>query len=358
MKGATQDIWSFRFYEIGPDGKRHYNRVRIGPKAQYPTESAAREAVEGLKLSANKASRFRPSPVLINSLIDRYLREELPERASTRFAYSSLLRCWIKPKWGNIVVDQLKALLVEHWLKSLELSPKTKANIRNLMHVLYECARRWELADKNPIELVRQSARRRETPRRLSIEEMRLLIARLEEPHRTMVVLACCLGLRIGEILGLQWGDVDLMNGALSIRRSVYQYHIGPTKTPNSEAALPIAPEILFALRQWHAHATYQSVSDFVFASSKGGPKDADRLRQDVLQPAALHAGLGAIGWHTLRHSYATALDIAGARMKVAQELMRHANITTTMDVYTGVMDRDKRETAGRVAAAVLGQSQ
>jgi len=63
---------------------------------------------------------------------------------------------------------------------------------------------------------------------------------------------------------------------------------------------------------------------------------------------------LEPVCWHSLRHSYATALDIAGACMKVAQELVRHSGMTTTMDVYTEAMERDKRETAGRVATAVL----
>jgi len=145
------------------------------------------------------------------------------------------------------------------------------------------------------------------------------------------------------------------LNGTLEIRRSVYQYHVGLAKTPNSEAVLPTAPEVASALKSWLAQASYRSDGDFVFASARGGPRDADKLRERVLQPAADRAKLGKIGWHSLRHSFATALDVAGARMKVAQELMRHSSITTTMDVYTGAVERDKKETAGRVAAAVLG---
>jgi integrase len=144
----------------------------------------------------------------------------------------------------------------------------------------------------------------------------------------------------------------------LNIRHSVYQYHVGPAKTEYSEAALPLAPELVSALSHWLAQASYRAGTDFVFASAKGRVRDADKLREYVLQPAAARAGLGKIGWHSLRHSFATALDVAGARMKVAQELMRHSSITTTMDVYTGAVDRDKRETAGRVAAAVLGSIQ
>jgi site-specific recombinase XerD len=82
------------------------------------------------------------------------------------------------------------------------------------------------------------------------------------------------------------------------------------------------------------------------------------KLREKVLQPAADRAELGKIGWHSLWHSFATALDVAGARRKAAQEWMRRSGITTTMDVYTGTAERDKRETAGRVATAVLGKIQ
>ena len=155
------------------------------------------------------------------------------------------------------------------------------------------------------------------------------------------------LGLRVGEILGLQWGDVDLLNATLTVRRSVYQYHVGPAKTPYSEAALPLAPEVVSALGNWLAQASYRADGDFVFPSAKGGPRDADKLRENVLQPAADRAKLGKIGWHSLRHSFATALDVAGARMKVAQALMRHASITTTMDIYTGTVERDKEKPPG-----------
>jgi integrase len=357
VKGAKLDVWTFRFYQPGADGNREYRRIRVGTTEQYPTETAALKALEGLRLSVNSGKLQVANPTF-GAVVERYQREELPERPSTRFSYKSLLKKWIQPKWGDFSVTEIRTLEVEHWLKSLQLAPKTKANLRNLMHALFDCARRWELVDANPIELVRQSARRQTAPRRLTVEEIRRLLDQLGEPYRTMVILAACLGLRVGEILGLQWGDVDLLNGGLEIRRSVYQYHIGPAKTPYSEAKLPLAPEVVSALSKWFGQAEYRAGTDFVFASARGGPRDAAKLRENVLQPAADRAELGKIGWHSLRHSFATALDVAGARMKVAQELMRHSSITTTMDVYTGTVERDKRETAGRVATAVLGKIQ
>ena len=177
----------------------------------------------------------------------------MSQRYSTRAAYGSLLRLWIKPMWGNIRLDQIEPLDVEHWLKSLDLAPKTKANIRNLMHLLYECSLRWKLVEANPIELVRQSAKLLKTPRKLTVEEFQKLLDELKDPYRTMVILAGCLGLLVGEILGLQWQDVDLLSGRLHIRRDVYQYVVDEVKTSTSEASLPLAPEVKVELVQWRS---------------------------------------------------------------------------------------------------------
>lgn len=354
VKRAKHDVWTFRFYKVGPDGKRGYKRVTVWTKDQYPTETAALKAVDALRLSANTGNPAG-DPVLFNVLVERFRREGLPDRFSTRSSYSSLLRRHIQPRWGGTVINQFRPLEIEAWLKSLVLAPNTKSHIRNLMHLLFQWARRWELVESNPVQLVRQSKRRKKTPRRLMVEEFRRLLEKLTEPCRTMAILASCLGLKIGEILGLRWSDVNFLEGTLSIQRSVYQYHVGPAKTSSSEATLPLAKEVIEVLQKWRSQAQYRAGFDWVFASDKGGLRDGDKLREKILQPAADRAELGKVGWHSLRHSFATALDAAGARMKVAQELMRHANIATTMDVYTGAMEMDKREASAQVAQSFLG---
>jgi integrase len=137
---------------------------------------------------------------------ERFLDEELSKRFSTHSSYLSILRRHIKPRSDDISIAKIRSLEVERWLKSLQLAPKTKANIWNLMYLLFECARRWELIGRNPIELVKQQIRRQTIAKRLCVEEFQKLIGELSEPCRTMAILAACLGLRIGEVLGLQWG--------------------------------------------------------------------------------------------------------------------------------------------------------
>jgi hypothetical protein len=102
--------------------------------------------------------------ITVGGLIEQYISQELPKRYSTQRSYLSVVRGWILPKWGEYPLAHVKAIAVEQWLRSLSLAPKTKTHIRNLMHLLYENARRWELIERNPIELVRQSSQRLSIP--------------------------------------------------------------------------------------------------------------------------------------------------------------------------------------------------
>jgi integrase len=116
----------------------------VGTASQYPTAAAARKAVQALLLKINSDAPQRALVGLaLGTLIDRYIQEELPERYSTRVSYLSALNRHIKPKWGDIPLDRVKAMVAEDWLKQLELAPKTKAHIRSLMHLLFRCAERW-----------------------------------------------------------------------------------------------------------------------------------------------------------------------------------------------------------------------
>src|SRR6266700_1511748 len=95
------------------------------------------------------------------------------------------------------------------------------SKIRNLMSALYSHAIRWEWAEKNTIKSVRQSAKRMRTPDVLTPEEITALLNKLPEPLRTACELDAFTGLRRGELLGLQWQDVDFEDLVIHVRRSV-----------------------------------------------------------------------------------------------------------------------------------------
>src|SRR6185437_12383774 len=142
----------------------------LGSIADLPNKTAARNKASEFLAPLNGGHR-QIGPITMAELIARYRRDELPERRSTRAAYTSLLARWIEPRWGALKLSDVKATDVEAWLKGIELATKTRANIRQLFHVLFECARRWELTAENPISLVRQSAKRSRALAKLSVAQ-------------------------------------------------------------------------------------------------------------------------------------------------------------------------------------------
>ena len=101
---------------------------------------------------------------------------------------------------------------------------KGKGHLKNQMRILFNCAMRWELLpyQANPMGLVRvrDSSKRVRVPAALTIEQFQEVLLHIPEPYRTMCVVAGCLGLRISEVLGLQWCDFDWEKHQVQIRRS------------------------------------------------------------------------------------------------------------------------------------------
>jgi integrase len=92
-----------------------------------------------------------------------------------------------------------------------------------------------------------------------------------------------------------------------------------------------------------------------VFASYDGKPFHAAPIQQDYFRPAGHAVGLkGELGWHTFRHSYRSMLDASGAPIGVQQKLMRHAQVSTTMNVYGSAYMEGKREAHSKVVQMVL----
>ena len=350
----TEDVWQFRYYETTAEGRRCRRSKIIGTLGQYPTRTDALRIVERFRVRLNLQHRFG-RPVTLDALTDHYIEKELPQlRYGTQQAHLSTLNRWIRPRWGGCLLDEIQQMEVEQWLRSLPLAPKSKVNLRSLFHLLYQHGRRWEFTDANPIELVRQRSGRRSIPRVLSVHDIRLVLEELAEPYRTMVLVAACLGLRASELIGLQWGDLNLEDLTLLVQRSVVHGRVGETKTEASRVPLPVDPRLADALKKQWRRSTYREPSDWVFANRAGKPRWQESILQRQIKPAAMRAGIGKIGWHTFRHSYSSLLRRVGADIKVQQELLRHSTIQSTMNVYTQAMSEGKRAANSVVVRSIL----
>lgn len=203
-------------------------------------------------------------------------------------------------------------------------------------------------------------ARSGSTPQTLTAEEFMALFDKLPDRERAMGTICATTGLRISEVHGLKWEDIDSTTGQANVLRSVVDGAVGRCKTEASQQPVPLDQLTLEELQSWRAVTMYAADSDWVFASERlfgKMPVWAVSSLQRVLQPAAKRAGITkSIGWHMFRHTYSSLLCEYGNDMNVVQELMRHAKVSTTMEVYTHARMEKKREAQSKVVDVLFGR--
>ena len=366
------DVWEFRFRDHTKPGLPM--RQMTLSTLEYPTETAARRALqeELLRINGSEAYIAQRSPTF-GTVLDKFIADErLKEikayrpgdivdeglKYSTTTGYLSVIKQHLRPKWGEVQLTDIKPLAVQEWLRQLDLSRKTKQNIKAVFHRMVELAMLWELtpAQRNPLSLVEikgGSSRPRRKKSIITPGQFQQICDRLEEPFRTMVVIAMCLGLRVSEILALKWSDFDFEDGTLMITRGTVHARIGRVKTDYSEDEMPLHPVFAEILLAWQAGCP-ASEEGWVFPNpNTGGVWHASVLQGDVLVPTGKDVGIERLGWHTFRHSYRSMLDACGAPVGVQQKLMRHAQVSTTMK-YGNAYMTEKRKAHGAVVQMVL----
>ena len=224
------------------------------------------------------------------------------------------------------------------------------------LSVLFNHAIRHEFLPQggNPISMVRQSAKRMRAPDILEVSELINLFDQLAHRDRAMVLLDVVTGLRRSELIGLKWLDVNFEELELSVTRSVYRQRVGRCKTEISRKPVPLDPWVAEELLSWKRAAPYNQPEDWVFASTrKRGkqPYSPDSLLKRCIRPAAERAKITKhIGWHTFRRTFSTLLKANGEDVKTVQELLRHATVKMTLEVYTQAVTPAKRNAQSKVA--------
>jgi integrase len=378
--------WQFRWRSRYPDGSLRPCKKTIGPVTEYPLNSKKlQDVLLGLRIKVNTNPSTKLGPITVTALVDHYERIELrePEDEESGRAYSTrcrlkwLLHRWVVPRWGKLNIQDIKTVAVEHWLGTLKkensqggerLARGTRAKIRNAMSALYNHAIRWEFIDRNPItgpvkgSGVRVSSKRMSIPDILTIEEMQKLISAVRLRERVLIFLDMVTGLRRGELAGLKWEDIDLLNLQINVSRSVVDQHVGKCKTEVSQKPVPIDPYIAQDLLEWYRHTPYRAPSHWVFStnSNRAGNKRGKqplwlcKIMGYHIRPVAKKLGIEKrIGWHTFRRTYSTLLKDNGEDVKVVQELLRHSSTKMTLDVYAQALTPSKRAAQRKVVQMI-----
>jgi integrase len=286
----------------------------------------------------------------------------MPARASTKRGYDAWIDNHILPRWGDSPITDLQARPVELWLQSLALSPKSKLHIRGLLSVLWEYAM-WRgdvLTQRNPMELVsiKGASHRTRKPRSLTVEQFHSLLEAFggDVCWRTMLLVAVSFGLRISELLGLKWCDVDWLDKTIRIERGVVKQIVDDVKSSHSAKTMAIADELLEVLKLWRQVTQFSGEEDWMFASPTklGRQPICYTYVWETLTDAAARAGIVHVSSHVFRHTHRSWLDSVGTPVGVQQKLMRHADIRTTMNIYGDAATEDMRHAHEKVVKLAI----
>lgn len=339
--------WCFYWWENGQRRSK-----TIGPVSQFPTKASAWRAVTPTE---------KPTGPTVMFLCQGYRLEKMPRRASTRRGYELWLTNYIIPQWGNTPITAVTARPIELWLQSLVVAPKSRAHIRGMLRILWEYSM-WAghvPVQRNPMELVSipGASQRQKVPRSLTTEEFQKLLAAFDDElrWRTFFLLAISFGLRISEVLGLKWKDVDWLGKTVSINRGVVKAIVDDVKSRHSSRKMACADELLDILKAWKQTTEFADAEDWVFASHRklGLMPLGYTSVWNKLTKTCTRLGIAHVSSHSFRHTYRSWLDSMGSPIGLQQRMMRHSSITTTAN-YGDTVPSDLRQAHEKVVRRAL----
>jgi integrase len=353
-KGKRRKVWIARWREdiLLPDG--NIGRVRrgilLGSVADLPTRRDAQVRLDERLRSINLGAARPESVIGFGVFVEQQWKVlVLPTfKRTTQHGYQAVLRVHVLPTWKDTPLRDIDRLAIQQWVADRLRRGIGWQSVRNawvLLSSILETAVEYGYLQSNPARGVKfpQKALKRK-PVMIAGDDFAKLLGQLNEPHRTMVSLIAATGLRIGELLALRWSSLNLEVGALSVRESVFEGKFQAPKTQRALRTIPLGPYAVKAIKEHRNRVSRKGDDDLVFSNRKGAPLRESKLLTKVLQPAAETAGLGRVTWHQFRHIHSSLLNDLNVPVKIAQEQLGHASVSTTLNIYTHAVDASHRK--------------
>ncbi|WP_321345517.1 site-specific integrase [Breoghania sp.] len=277
-----------------------------------------------------------------NTWLKRCERDEL-ERATLR-SYRGHVVHHIEPKLGDRMLSALSRADVRDFLdQMLDANSRAMTDkvLRSLRSALNEAVDR-EWIETNVALSVKLRRSSRNAPERIipTKSEIKLMLDHVPARHRPLITTAIFTGMRMSELRGLRWEDVDFMRGIIHIRQRADRFNkIGRPKSKSSRRDIPMAPSVKAVLMAWKPLCPTGDL-DLVFPNGIGKIESPSNIYNRILVPLLLDAGIVTpegkpkFSFHALRHAAASLFIDQGWPAKKVQTILGHASITMTFDVY------------------------
>ena len=357
-------MWVARWREdvIQPDGVilRVLRSETLGPVSEIAGRREARILLQNRLASLNSGQRRAEATMTFGTFVaEQFEPDILPTlKYATQKIYSLILRKHLLPRFRDCRLCDIKRAEVQQFVTSKlkdGYAWETTSHLQTLLSKVMGTAVSWNYLSENPVHGIKMPERTLKRPHCfLTMEQVRRLIAASEEPVHTIVLLAAMTGLRIGEILALRWGRVNLTAGTLRVEETCYHGHFGTPKTRASRRELPLPSAVVQALLAHFSRSSDKSGEALVFCTSRGTPLASNNLRKRQLHPACVRAELAPITWHTLRHTHGTLLHEQGTPLRVAQAQLGHSHMSTTLEVYTHASASAQRQAVDQLESQLF----
>jgi len=331
-------------------GKTYSIKYYVGGRPRW--ERIGESATEAKKVLSRRLADVDQGLVaferagLFSDFVERWRRDYLASaqlKPSTLSAYASVIDRHIVPYFGSLKLDRITPATVQRFVaeKITELSargrqfhPKSLQNCVRVLSKIFNTAVDWQMLVRTPMIRIRLPRVEKREMDFLRPDEVRLLLEATEDPTiRCLNLLAIFSGMRQGELLALQWGDIDWNRSTIKVRRAFSRGHLESPKTSHSIREVRVGRHVLLRLREHQLLCGGRS--EFIFSARTGKPLDAANVVKRGFLPALRRAGIRRIRFHDLRHTYASIMINEGANLKFVSKQLGHSSIQITLDRYS-----------------------
>jgi integrase len=347
--GKRGVVWRVKYADA--DGRQVMET--LGREPEWDRRKAERAL--GARLADVEKGMRKPPKRTFDMLADEFEQVGLaarPRKKSTVIDYKATLRNHLRPAFGSHDLARLSQSPEAFERYAADkiaggLSPKTVRNHLVLAGLLFRTARRWRWVQENPLDLVETPAMPDAETETIDAAAIADLIGAYRELEadppedteaawfaaaRRMTVVALSTGLRRGEMLGLRWMDVDLLERRLSVRQQYVRNEITTPKSRAGRRTIPLGAVAVEVLEEQYRATRYRDDESIVFAHpALGTPLDPSKLGRHA-RIAMRKAGVpdSFRPWHGLRHTALTETAAAGVPGMFVQAKAGHAHGSTT----------------------------
>ena len=360
IERRNKDTWRV-VMEVAPDpitGRRRRRKVTV-----RGTKRDARRALTEARSLRDHGIDIEPSRITLAEYLERWLRDyaEPNVAPSTLKRYRGICRV-VAESLGELRLQALRPAHIQAMYSHLRERPLAPRTILHHHRVLKEALRHavgWQLIERNPADAVSAPRAQRKEMQSLDTDGVeRLLDACEDGDQRRLICTAVFTGLRLGELLGLRWDDLDLEARTATVRRTA-QY-LGPDgvklrapKTARSRRTISLSPSTVALLREHRVAQNERRLrlgpayedQGMVFAAPDG-KLVAPYAVSGSFRRLASALGLAGFRFHDLRHTSATLALKAGVPAKIVSDRLGHASVAFTLDTYAHVLPDQQRRAA------------